>query len=106
MNEIKIDVRLRQKSNTFSYWSANSDFIPLKGEIIVYENRKTTTDENGQIINLPDVKIGDGVTKLGKLPFLVGSLSEIEAQVQELADRIFGHIDDKNIHITDAERDL
>ena len=106
MNEIKLDVRLLQKSNTFAYWSANSDFIPLKGEIIVYSNRRTTTDENGQVINIPDVKIGDGVSKLRDLPFMVGDLPEIEAKLQQFADELFGHINDEAKHITDAERDL
>lgn len=106
MNEIKLDVRLKQKTNTFAYWSANSDFIPLKGEIIVYSNRRTTTDENGQVINIPDFKVGDGISKLGQLPFLVGTLPEIEAKLQQLADDLFSHVNDASMHVAEDEREL
>ena len=105
MNEIRLDVRLLQKHNTFAYWSANSDFIPLEGEIIVYTDHKTTTDSEGQIINVPDFKVGDGVTTVGNLPFLVGTNEEIEAQLKTIADNLAAHIADKQVHITDGERD-
>lgn len=105
MDEIRLDVRLLQKHNTFAYWSANSDFIPLEGEIIVYTDHKTTTDSEGQIINVPDFKVGDGVTTVGALPFLVGTNEEIEAQLTKLANDLAAHVADKQVHLADGERD-
>lgn len=105
MNEIRLDVRLLQKHNTFAYWSANSDFIPLEGEIIVYTDHKTTTDSEGHIINVPDFKVGDGATTVGNLPFLVGTNEEIEAQLKTIADNLAAHIADTTVHLADGERD-
>lgn len=105
MNEFILDVRLQQKRNTFAYWSANSDFIPLEGEIIVYTDHKTTTDSEGQVINVPDFKVGDGVTTVGDLPFLVGDDAEIQAQLDDLAQKLTAHIADTKLHLADGERD-
>lgn len=105
MNEIKLDVRLVQLHNTFAYWLEHSDFIPLDGEVVVYTNRKAITDENGQIINIPDFKIGDGITTVGNLPFLVGTDDEIQKQFDELAAKVAAHVADAAVHIQAGERE-
>lgn len=105
MNEIKLDVRLVQLHNTFAYWLSHSDFVPLDGEVVVYTNRKAITDTNGQVINIPDFKIGDGTTTVGDLPFLVGTDDEIQKQLDELAAKVAAHIADAAVHIQTGERE-
>ena len=66
MTEKKITTRIQHKIDTYENWNKAVNFIPLKGEIIIY-----TTNENGN----PEVKIkiGDGETNIRELKFLAGS---------------------------------
>ena len=58
MSETTFQTRIQNKSDTEQNWNAKSSFVPLKGEIIVYEGDNK-------------IKIGDGVTTLSNLPFIV-----------------------------------
>ena len=49
--------RIVQKHDTEANWGKANNFIPLKGEIIIYDD-------------LNKIKIGDGVTKVGDLTFI------------------------------------
>ena len=60
MAEKKIQARIRQKVDTKANWDKATNFVPLKGEYIYYSD-------------LHKVKVGDGVTKVGSLPFLADS---------------------------------
>ena len=42
MSNKPINARMQQKIDTYDNWSKATNFIPLKGELIIY-----TTDENG-----------------------------------------------------------
>lgn len=57
MAEKKIQARIRQKVDTKANWDKATNFVPLKGEYIYYSD-------------LHKVKVGDGTTKVGALPFL------------------------------------
>lgn len=46
-------------------WEKAKNFIPKKDQIIIYDGKK----ENGQYVEPPRIKIGDGVTKVNDLPF-------------------------------------
>ena len=50
------NTRITQKHDTKENWDKVEDFIPLEGEIIVYDG-------------LNKIKIGDGATRLIDLPF-------------------------------------
>lgn len=50
------------KHNTEAHWNEKSSFIPLNGEVVIYE-----ADGNNE---RPRIKIGDGVKTLADLPFL------------------------------------
>jgi hypothetical protein len=52
---------MTQKIDTTENWNNTTNFIPLKGELIVY------LDGDGEV---PRQKIGDGVTDVKSLPFL------------------------------------
>ena len=49
--------RIIQKHDTKANWDKATNFVPLKGEIIVYDDLKK-------------IKIGDGATKVGSLTFI------------------------------------
>lgn len=49
--------RIVQKHDTKANWDKATNFVPLKGEIIVYDDLKK-------------IKIGDGATKIGSLAFI------------------------------------
>ena len=49
--------RIVQKHDTKANWDKATNFVPLKGEIIVYDDLKK-------------IKIGDGATNVGSLAFI------------------------------------
>lgn len=60
--------RIVQKHDTKANWDKATNFVPLKGEIIVYDDLKK-------------IKIGDGITKVGNLAFIndLDTLAEVAA---------------------------
>lgn len=56
-----VHARIQLKNDTEKNWN-KSNFIPLKGELIIY-----STDETHPFSR---IKIGDGVTNIIELPFL------------------------------------
>ena len=59
--------RIMQKHDTEANWALKTDFVPLAGEIIVYDKDDTH--------NYVRVKIGDGTTKINNLPFTLPTAS-------------------------------
>lgn len=79
----QINARLVQKNGFESDWLLATNFIPLRGEIIIYN---AEADQNGNLLQIKDApvtlpngrtepytyarfKIGDGVTPINALPF-------------------------------------
>lgn len=62
MAEKKIKTRIQNKHEPQANWDLATGFIPLAGELIVYEPDST--------YSYPRFKIGDGSTAVGSLPFL------------------------------------
>ena len=62
-NLIKYNSRLVMKHDTLEHWEQAENFIPLKGELIVYDD-------------LRRIKIGDGETKVKDLPFSTIDINE------------------------------
>ena len=60
--EKKINSRVVNKHETEAVWNAHPDFIPYKGESIVYD-----ADDK---IKYQRFKLGDGVTPVTELPFI------------------------------------
>ena len=58
--------RIQIKHDIAANWEKAKNFIPLPGEIIIYDG----IIENNIYIEQPRLKIGDGVHKLAELPFL------------------------------------
>lgn len=55
-------------TNTTDYWRTQSTFIPKKGDVIIYSDGGSIT-EGGVTVYVPKIKVGDGVTTVGNLPF-------------------------------------
>ena len=53
--------RIVQKHDTKANWEKATNFIPLKGEIILYDD-------------LNEIKIGDGTTKINDLDFFASAI--------------------------------
>lgn len=62
------DKRVIMKHGTAEDWQKAVNFIPKKGEIIVYDNETT-----------PSIKVGDGITPVANLPFINYTIS-VEAE--------------------------
>ena len=72
MSTKELNSRIMQKSSTEGEWEAvASTFIPLRGEVCVY----FMTDGSTKI------KIGDGTTTVGDLPFVGGDTVDLSAFV-------------------------
>lgn len=58
--------RIQIKHDIAANWAKAINFIPLPGELIIYDGIL----EEGIYIEQPKLKIGDGVHKLAELPFI------------------------------------
>ena len=75
-------------------WSVRTDYIPSAGEICIYTDYKTITDEQGNTKNVAGIKVGDGLAYVVDLPFVT---SEVESTLTE-------HINDTIRHVNSLER--
>ena len=73
MAEKNIKSRIVHKHDTAENWAKATSFVPMKGEIIVYD-----IDDN---YNYERFKIGNGQTVVGSLPFFDDAL---KAEIEEL----------------------
>lgn len=61
-----IKTRIQCKHDTATNWANASGFIPLAGELIIYDKDAT---------NPVRIKIGDGVTPVTQLPFFTDTFT-------------------------------
>ena len=66
--------RIQIKHDIAANWAKAKNFVPLPGELIIYDG----VLENGLYIEQPKLKIGDGIHKLAELPFI-----EINSKVEQ-----------------------
>ena len=62
MAEKSLQARIQNKCDTTANWAKATNFVPKKGEIIVYSD--------GGGVGIPKMKVGDGATKVGSLKFI------------------------------------
>lgn len=74
--------------DTTANWNAQRDLIGRANCIYVYTDY-TTIDG----VNIPAIKVGDGLAYLSDLPFVIGNDVPLN-----------DHINDTNVHIQDGER--
>ena len=92
-----LNTRIQLKRDSTANWNAARGMIPLRGELIIYNDYKTIQKEiDGEIrtVQIPGIKIGDGSAYVQDLPFID----------EELRDKIMLHINNPNIHVTLEEK--
>lgn len=77
--------RIQVKHDIAANWAKAVNFIPLAGELIIYDG----IIENGIYIEQPKLKIGDGIHKLAELPFILIENKQVKEEVKyEYKDEI------------------
>lgn len=96
-----MNTRIQLKRDTTQHWNEARGFIPLPGEVIVYEDYETktyTVEEYGETVtktvNIPNIKIGTGNAYVQDLAFVDEKTREI----------LVDHIRNQDIHVTLAEK--
>lgn len=96
-----LDVRIESKHDTTENWNKAKGFIPLPGEIIIYDDYETKTWTEQQYgetvtktVNIPNMKIGTGNAYVQDLAFVDQKTREI----------LIEHINNKDIHTTLEEK--
>ena len=64
------DTRIQHKHDTEANWLKATTFIPMKGELIVYDVDATHDYER--------IKMGDGITNVNALPFVYEPVTEAD----------------------------
>lgn len=73
MPEKTLKTRIIHKHDVELNWNKATNFIPKQGEIIVYDIDSNHSYER--------IKIGDGVTNVNNLPFVISTLTNDEIDV-------------------------
>lgn len=86
----KISTRIIQKHDLEVNWLNAADFIPMQGELIIYDSE---IDADGSVLGHPAdrdpydyarFKIGDGVTNVNELPFVLDNHTHISSQITDV----------------------
>lgn len=80
------------QSDTVEGWNSQMELVAEKNMIYIYTDYQTTTDEEGNTVYIPGIKIGDGKAYLIDLPF-----------TDQLS---MDHIRDGTIHVTPQEKEF
>ena len=96
-----VNARIQSKHDTTANWNNAVGFIPLPGEVIIYDDYQTKTwteMEYGELVtktvNIPGIKIGTGNAYVQDLAFID----------EDLRDKLLAHINNAEIHTTLAEK--
>lgn len=90
---MNIKTRIKLKRDTTANWNAALGFVPLEGEIIIYLDGRQI-EQDGELVNLPTIKIGDGRAYVQDLPFVD----------DDTRDTLLMHINDTLIHVGARDR--
>lgn len=74
MSEKQISARTQQKIDLTANWEKATNFVPKKGEIIVYSDGGGT--------GIPKMKVGDGTTVVGSLEFITATVPDASATIK------------------------
>lgn len=93
--------RIKLKHDTTENWNKARGFIPMPGEVIIYDDYQVktwTVEEYGETVtktaNIPGIKIGTGNSYVQDLAFID----------DELRDKLMTHINNADLHTTLAEK--
>ncbi len=96
-----VNTRIKIKHDTTENWNNAIGFIPLPGEIIVYDDYEVktyTVEEYGETVTktalIPNIKVGTGNAYVQDLAFVD----------EKTRDILMTHINDHDIHVTLQEK--
>ena len=96
-----VNARIKLKHDTTENWNNAVGFIPMAGEVIIYDDYQTKTWEEQEYgetvtktVNIPGIKIGTGNAYVQDLAFVDN----------DLRDTLLNHIRNQEIHTTLAEK--
>lgn len=96
-----VNTRIQLKRDTTQHWNEAVGFIPLPGEVIIYDDyeiKTYTIERNGHMVtktvNIPNIKIGTGNAYVQDLAFVDENTKDI----------LLEHIHNQDIHTTLAEK--
>lgn len=95
-----VNARILARRGTTAEWNTIRQFIPMRGEVIIYTDHGQIEDEFHRKINVPGIKIGDGNAYLIDLPFAGDDVS------YQILHELREHTSNQVIHVTQAERDF
>ena len=80
---LNINARVKHKHDVEANWQTKSDFVPLAGELVIY-NADESNDK-------PRLKIGDGVSDINELPFFTAPIEDTVSgfKIQKLAQESY-----------------
>ena len=88
-----VNTRIKLKRDTTAHWNSARGFVPLEGELILYmDGRKELRD--GVEVNVPTIKIGDGLAYVQDLPFVD----------EDTRTELLDHINNLLIHVSSTDR--
>lgn len=97
----EFNTRIKSKHDTTANWDNATGFIPLAGEIIIYDDYKQipyVVEEDGElvtkILNVPGIKVGTGNGYVQDLAFVD----------EELRRTIMAHINNGEVHVTPEDK--
>ena len=80
---------------TLEHWNSQPDLVGKKSHIYVYSDY-AETEIDGEMVAVPNIKIGDGSAFLIDNPFVTKSVEDI----------LNLHLNDSDVHISETERDF
>lgn len=87
---------------TKNEWINSPDYVPLKGEIVVYSDYNQVI-ENGATQNVPAIKIGDGINPIRLLSFVtaIGTMSRL-SHTLTIGSHVFDGTQDVEVSVYDG----
>lgn len=96
-----MQARIKSKHDTTANWDKAIGFVPMAGEIIIYDDYEVktwTVEEYGETVtktkNIPNIKIGTGNAYVQDLGFVD----------EKLRDTLMEHINNQELHTTLEEK--
>lgn len=86
MTEKMFSTRFKLRYDTAANWAnVESTFIPLAGEVCIYEVKAALVDKKGIVVEPPItlMKVGDGTTTLGALNYTYAKAADVYAWAKE-----------------------
>lgn len=80
--------------DTTEAWNSSITFIAERGHIYIYSDCSTKELEDGSIVKIPGLKIGDGTSYLIDMPFV--STGNVDMFIE--------HMENQSIHVSETDR--